>query len=156
MIHGLSLAHLGVSFSAPYHHKSFYIITAGNGKYFVTMWLKRKREGVFQLPGQYELLCCMYVSLCCVDVLFLVCLLPFINMHIFLWDCGVLRFHGFLFRSPDFSAEGLWNQGCRIKKSIAFQAKKMYQQQRHSSSKEPTYSVSESLCLLLFKPANVL
>ena len=32
MIHGLSRAHLGVSFSAPYHYKSFYIITLGNGK----------------------------------------------------------------------------------------------------------------------------
>lgn len=32
MIHGLSHAHLGLSFSAPYHYKSFYIITAGNVK----------------------------------------------------------------------------------------------------------------------------
>lgn len=29
------------------------------------------------------------LSLCRVDVLFLVCLLPFINTHVFLWDCGV-------------------------------------------------------------------
>lgn len=96
MIHGLSRAHLGVSFSAPYHYKSFYIITLGNGKCFVAMWLRRVRiTGAIFQPPKWNLFCASGCTenapalFCDVDV-FLVCLPPFIIVHVFLWGRGVL------------------------------------------------------------------
>lgn len=113
MIHGLSRAHLGVSFCAPYHYKSFYIITAGNGKCFVTMWRERMRitdAGLFHTI--MKSVCCKLLhwmpamSLCDVEVLLLVCLLPFIIVHVFLWDCCVLVSMGFFVMLPWFLEQG--------------------------------------------------
>lgn len=67
------------------------------------MWLKRMRItgaiSATQMKSiQRELPHLMpAMSLCDVEVLFLVCLLPFIIVHVFLWDCAVLVSMGFCY-----------------------------------------------------------
>lgn len=120
MIHGLSRAHLGVSFSAPYHYKSFYIITLGNGKCFVAMWLRSVwiTGAIFQ-PPKWNLYCASGCTEC--PRSFLRCGCVF-GLFATLYHCagfpvGPWRFsfHAFLLRCPDFRASGFWDQGCRSK-----------------------------------------
>lgn len=63
VIHGLSRTHLGVSFSAPYHYKSLYIITAGNWRCFVAKWLRRTRiTGAFFFAAAKIEICCVWAA----------------------------------------------------------------------------------------------
>lgn len=100
---GFPRAHLGISFSAPYHYKSFYIITAGNGKCFVATWVRRMRiTGAIFQPPKLNL---FHVSRCtecpCPCVMWMCCFCficyLFIIVHVFLWDCGVLVSTGFCY-----------------------------------------------------------
>lgn len=91
MIHGLSCAHLGVSFSAPYHHKGSCIITAGHGKCFVTMWLRRVQTvDAAKWKPLRSAAVLTYNLLALHGSVAFVCLLPYIIGNGSLWDCGVL------------------------------------------------------------------
>lgn len=112
MIHGLSHAHLGFSFSAPYHYKGFHIITEGK----CSVAMRQRRAWItltllwYQNWNLLRVSCsskpCCFGAGCAVFVCF-----PMI-VHVFLWDCLVLV--SLSFCSAILILEQ-WDHGCRSK-----------------------------------------
>lgn len=123
MIHGLSSAHLVVSFSPLCRYRSSHIITAGNEKRFVKHGCKECRlKELFPSHRNQNPFCasmfCGTACFQCPRVLWKCCFWLFATLsivHVFLWDCGVLFSMGFCSTALILEQEGFWDRGCRSK-----------------------------------------
>lgn len=123
MIHGLSSAHLVVSFSPLCRYRSSHIITAGNEKHFVKHGCKECRLKSCFPATEIKILSVRVCSaaLHAFSVLVFLwkcCFWLFATLsivHVFLWDCGVLFSMGFCSTALILEQEGFWDRGCRSK-----------------------------------------